>query len=85
MSESHKKRIVRAFRGLAAETNEIDEALLVIRKALEEKYGRDFDFYQDNVQPLWDAKPPNGAASEEELPEESRAAESEPEIHDGVV
>jgi len=85
MSESHKKRIVRAFRGLAAETNEIDEALLVIRKALEEKYGRDFDFYQDNIQPLWDTKTASGAASEEQVLEESRAADSEPEIHDGVV
>jgi hypothetical protein len=77
ISQLHKKRIVRAFRELAGGATELDEALLVIRKALEEKYGKDFDFYQADLRSLWDAKPPKNTATEEAVLEESGAADSE--------
>lgn len=51
----HKKMIVRSFAGeVAALDRDVDRALMQIRAALSDRYGRDFQFYSRDIRPLWD-------------------------------
>jgi AAA domain (dynein-related subfamily)/EVE domain len=52
-SEAHKRRIVDAFSVEAAGNEDLDSALSHIRKALQQKYKREIDFYERDLQPLW--------------------------------
>lgn len=35
----------------------VDREILRLRRELSEKYGKDFDFYEDSLRPLWDERP----------------------------
>lgn len=53
----HKERIVKALATLPNETSDdLDRNLLAIRERISETYGRDLDFYDDQIWPLWDSK-----------------------------
>lgn len=53
-STSNKEQIVEAFRGLAGEHSDIDEALFNIRGELKKEYGiEDLDFYDDDIKRRW--------------------------------
>ena len=53
----HKERIVKALATLPNETSDdLDRNLLAIRERISETYGRDIDFYDDQIWPLWDSK-----------------------------
>ena len=54
-SDDHKRRMVRAFRKYAGDTEDLDEALLSIRRNLSDRYGGfDFVFYRPDIRELWD-------------------------------
>jgi len=54
VSGSHKRQIWKAFSSLIQEPSEdIDRDLLQVRAGLEERYGRDFDYYRAPVVSLW--------------------------------
>ncbi len=61
-STGHKKKIVKAFKQHAKGATDLDEALWNIRQTLVEQYQRpDLDFYQGDIQKLWqdgDSTPP---------------------------
>ncbi len=53
-SERHKQRIVSAFAQFTGGAQDVDVALLNIRKALGTKYGRpQIDFYERDIEPQW--------------------------------
>lgn len=54
-SDGHKRRMVNAFRDLAGDTDDVDQALLNIRHHLSDRFGGfEFSFYQPDVRALWD-------------------------------
>lgn len=56
-STNHKNRIFEAFKELAEDSEDIDDALAKIRRGLVERYKREeLDFYQDDIEAIW-AKP----------------------------
>ena len=59
LAEVHKKRIVKAFEDLLVEpTDDVDRALLQLRRPLAERFGEDFHFYDPEVKEVWQpAKP----------------------------
>ena len=65
VANGHKKLIVKAF-GSRADTGldeDLDRALLAIRRAIEPEFGQAFSWYQKNVLSSWD----DGAVEDEEL------------------
>ena len=59
-SDGDKLKIVEAFRDRTGRTDDIDDALLNIRRSLAREYKReDIDFYDEDIRPLWqDGSPP---------------------------
>lgn len=56
-SEDHKRKIVTAFGYRTGGAQDEDEKLLNIRRSFEEESDRDnFDFYDEDVEPLWKPK-----------------------------
>ncbi len=55
-ADTHKRRIVEAFRDRSEEAQDIDEALENIRSSLSEEYGEGFDFYDESIQWRWQEK-----------------------------
>lgn len=54
-SSAHRHRIIEAFRDVAGNAANTDDALNNIRRALGRRIGRtDFDFYDDDVRKLWE-------------------------------
>ncbi len=55
-SERHKRQLIEAFQDRAAAAEDLDDALLSIRRAFEDEYDRaDFDFYDKDVIAHWNA------------------------------
>ena len=55
VSVNHKSDIRQAFATLVSEpTEDVDRELQQIRRQLESKRGRDFNFYDDDIRPKWD-------------------------------
>ena len=60
-SRGHKQRIITAFAGRLADPRaeeyrsrtELDKAILLVREAISEDCGADFDFYQDELAKIW--------------------------------
>jgi hypothetical protein len=53
-SGDHKRRIVKAFSDRTGGLEDDDDKLLNIRRSLVEEYGReDLDFYDPDIEPLW--------------------------------
>ena len=55
VSTNHKSDISQAFADLVTEsTEDVDQKLQQIRRSLEAKRGRDFNFYDDDIRAKWD-------------------------------
>ena len=53
-SQDHKHRIVRAFANyVTTQTNDLDRQIVEIRQYLAKSFGKNFSFYQPNVEILW--------------------------------
>lgn len=67
-SDGHKQKIVEAFADRAGRASDRDDALLNIRHAFVEEYGReDLDFYEDGIREIWQegSSPPPPPAEQE--------------------
>jgi 5-methylcytosine-specific restriction protein B len=57
-SESHKQKIVATFQKDAGGAQDLDDALVNIRRALTERFERaDLSFYDPDIRELWSSKP----------------------------
>lgn len=66
-SDRYKQKIVEAFADRAGRASDRDDALLNIRHALVEEYGReDLDFYEDGIREIWHEGPPPPPPAEQE-------------------
>lgn len=67
VSRDHKRRIYEGFKDrVDADTSDIDQALLQIRRSFEaEMGGEHFDFYRDDIRHQWDGVQPVVAAQED--------------------
>lgn len=58
VSDGHKEKIVTAFKQFSGGVSDIDEALSNIRSSLSQRFGANFDFYDDDVKGEWQGGPP---------------------------